>query len=97
MSIDLIFESFLKNIFGISKLEYLGLNKNIREIVRYLFDYCKLNNREEELKSFVSNIDEFFTKVLILINDIDISALEEENTIINKGDTVIFIPITHGG
>lgn len=34
---------------------------------------------------------------LILINDVEVSALNGDNTKLKDGDTITLIPITHGG
>ena len=96
MSIKLIFEANLKRIFR-TEIEFFEENKSIDEIVSHLFNLCKSEPRFSLLKSFVNDIDDFFSKVLILINERDINALDGRSTIINDGDTIIFLPITHGG
>ncbi|MEM4703700.1 MAG: MoaD/ThiS family protein [Candidatus Bathyarchaeia archaeon] len=37
------------------------------------------------------------TKVLVLVNDREISVLNGLETIVNDGDEVVFVPFVHGG
>ncbi|MHA1269496.1 MAG: hypothetical protein ACTSPY_06870 [Candidatus Helarchaeota archaeon] len=97
MSIKLIFESNLKNIIGKHELDYPSFNISIIEILTFLFEYCSKNNRIDLLKSFANDKEDFFSKVLILINDIVISTEDWKSINIKNEDIVVFLPITHGG
>lgn len=52
---------------------------------------------ENEYSSYFDDTNDFFSKVLILVNEREISALEGKLTKIKSGDTIVFLPIIHGG
>jgi len=97
MTIKIMLESNLKRIFN---KEYIQLSFNeisILKLVEELFNFKDENTGENILINFVKDIDEFFSNILILVNGIEISALEGRNTIIKDGDIITLLPIIHGG
>jgi|Deesub1362B_J571_1020462.scaffolds.fasta_scaffold00004_353 molybdopterin converting factor small subunit len=72
-------------------------DKDVSDI-KDLANYIKNKYYEEaQKKGFEPIINNFFSHNIILINDIEISALEGANTKISNGDRITILNFTHGG
>ncbi|MHA1506615.1 MAG: MoaD/ThiS family protein [Candidatus Asgardarchaeia archaeon] len=58
----------------------------VKDIFKRLIDMGFLDSDPDEIFNFV-----------VLVNDIEISALKGEKTSLKDGDRVVFIPVIHGG
>ncbi|MHA1230399.1 MAG: MoaD/ThiS family protein [Candidatus Helarchaeota archaeon] len=97
MKILLIFESILKNILGKEQINISGDYSTINDVVNFIYDYCKKIGKIDQLKTSIGDKRDFYDKIVIILNDIEISALDGKETTLNDEDQIVFIPITHGG
>jgi|YelNatPaOPRAMG01_1025707.scaffolds.fasta_scaffold12930_6 molybdopterin converting factor small subunit len=81
-----VFVGHLKMLFG---KEYLLLEERVEDI-RSLLEYL---NRIKLDKSV--SVDRRNT--LILVNGVEVSALNGLDTKVNEGDIITLVPVTHGG
>lgn len=81
-----VFVGHLKMLFG---KEYLLLEEGVEDI-RSLLEYL---NRIKLDKSV--SVDRRNT--LILVNGVEVSALNGLDTKVNEGDIITLVPVTHGG
>lgn len=81
-----VFVGHLKMLFG---KEYLVLEERVED-VRSLIEYL---NRIKLDKSV--SVDRRNT--LILVNGVEVSALNDLDTKVNEGDVITLVPVTHGG
>jgi len=66
-------------------------------------DEFEINRDEMEVKEILNTI-RFSLKLelslpalLIIVNGVEISALEKENTVVKSSDEIVLIPVSHGG
>lgn len=58
----------------------------------------KISNLKPELQQIIKSIVEYTSEYLLLINDVDINVYGDLNKVkIRDGDTVVFVPVVHGG
>ncbi|MGB9727242.1 MAG: MoaD/ThiS family protein [Nitrososphaeria archaeon] len=82
-----VFVGHLKMLFG--KKEHLIIEERVED-VRSLIEYL---NRIKLDKSV--SVDRRNT--LILVNGVEVSALNGLDTKVNEGDVITLVPVTHGG
>ncbi|MEM0052846.1 MAG: MoaD/ThiS family protein [Nitrososphaeria archaeon] len=81
-----VFVGHLKRLFG---KDYILLEEsvdNVRSLIKYL-NHVKLDE----------NVVVDRSNTLILVNGVEISALNGLDTKVNVGDVITLIPVTHGG
>ncbi|MEM3385645.1 MAG: MoaD/ThiS family protein [Nitrososphaeria archaeon] len=81
-----VFVGHLKRLFG---KDYILLEEsvdNVRSLIKYL-NHVKLDE----------NVVVDRSNTLILVNGVEISALNGLDTKVNEGDVITLIPVTHGG
>jgi molybdopterin converting factor small subunit len=81
-----VFVGHLKMLFGKEYLLLEGRVEDIRSLLEYL-------NRIKLDKSV--SVDRRNT--LILVNGVEVSALNGLDTKVNEGDIITLVPVTHGG
>ncbi|TFF86416.1 MAG: hypothetical protein EU551_01675 [Promethearchaeota archaeon] len=98
MCIKIFFKANLKILLGIDFLSYSGNNIPILDIVNHVFELYKSKNKNKlDSELLFKNPEDFYAKMLILVNDKDISVLNDRLTKVKSGDEVVFLPIIHGG
>ncbi|MEM4522200.1 MAG: MoaD/ThiS family protein [Nitrososphaeria archaeon] len=81
-----VFVGHLNRLFG---KDYILLEEsvdNVRSLIKYL-NHVKLDE----------NVVVDRSNTLILVNGVEISALNGLDTKVNEGDVITLIPVTHGG
>ncbi|MCX8188549.1 MAG: MoaD/ThiS family protein [Nitrososphaeria archaeon] len=81
-----VFVGHLKRLFGKESIVLEELVEDIRTLIKYL-NYLKLDE----------NVIVDRSNTLILVNGVEISALNGLDTKVNEGDVITLIPVTHGG
>ncbi len=71
----------------------ISSEKSVLEIVRELTQ----NSQFKELKSFFTESLDVKRSILIFVNDQSISVLDGMSTKLKANDTLVFIPVIHGG
>ncbi|MFX0125865.1 MAG: MoaD/ThiS family protein [Candidatus Hodarchaeota archaeon] len=94
MIIHLKFLGSLQYDFKQQNLPYqISSEKSVREIVSELTQ----NPQFKELKSFFTESLDIKRSLLIFINQQEISVLDGMRTKVKVDDTIVFIPVIHGG
>lgn len=95
--VDMISAKFigsLKNFFikGESIFDF-ETEITIKELINFIIE------KKPDIKDFLISVqnNEFRLNSLVLINDIEISALNGITTKLSDGDKITFIPVIHGG
>ncbi|MEM0384966.1 MAG: MoaD/ThiS family protein [Nitrososphaeria archaeon] len=81
-----VFVGHLKRLFGKDCIILEEKVDDIRSLIKYL-DHVKLDE----------NVVVDRSNTLILVNGVEISALNGLDTKVNEGDVITLIPVTHGG
>ena len=78
--------------------EELEIEIQDRITIRELWEYLKAGYGKKAMeKGIYTALDDLPSQNLILVNGVEISALNELDTIVKPGDTVTIINYTHGG
>lgn len=94
MSISAKFIGSLKNFFDKENIIFdYETEITVKELINSILE--KTPNIKDFLISVQNN--EFRLNSLVLINDIEISALNGIDTKLSDGDKITFIPVIHGG
>ena len=86
MSIKIFFKANLKILLGIDFLSYPGNNIPLLDIINHVFELYKLKNKNKlDSELLFKNPEDFYAKMLILVNDKDISVLNNRSTKVKSG------------
>lgn len=66
----------------------------VRDMAKHFMDRYYDSAKEYRLESIISD---FFSQNIILVNDVEISALNGADTRIKSGDKITILNFTHGG
>lgn len=87
------FLGHLRTILGVTETN-IEIQNN--EVLANFLD--KLANLLPQLGNVIKDIKEHSGEYLLLINDVDVNVYGDiKEILIKNGDTIIFIPIAHGG
>jgi molybdopterin converting factor small subunit len=98
MSIKIFFKANLRILLGTDFLSYPEGSIPLLDIINHVFELYKSKNKNKSDSELIfKNPEDFYAKMLILVNDKDISVLNDRLTKLKSGDEVVFLPIIHGG